>query len=69
MFARTFVNADPMITTSKRGPPMIDIHRSIIRSLSKGKVMDDCVVDEVSDEALHRPLRQPDDFRVELVMK
>ena len=69
MFARTFVNADRMITTSKSGPPMIDIHRRIIRNLSTGNVLDDCVVHEVSDEALHRPLRQPDNIRVELVMK
>ena len=48
---------------------MMDIHRRIITSLSTGKVLDDGVVDEVSDEALHRPLRQPDNIRVELVMK
>ena len=69
MFARTFVNADHMITTSKSGPPMMDIHRRIIRSLSTGKVLDDCIVDEVSDEELHRPLKQPDNIRVELIMK
>ena len=69
MFARTFINADHMITTSKSGPPMMDVHRRIIRSMTTGRVLDDCITDEVSDEKLHRALKQPDNIRVELVMK
>ena len=68
IFARTFVNADHMMTTSKSGPLMIDIHWGMIRSLSTGKVLDDCIFDEVADKALHWPCRQPDNIRVELTM-
>ena len=48
---------------------MQDVHRRIVRSLSTGKVTDDCIVDDVPDEVLHRRLIMPDNLRVELIMK
>ena len=69
IFARTFLKASKMITTSRGGPPMMDVHRRVIRSLTTGKVLDDCIVDEVKDDVLHRPLKQEDSIRVELTMK
>ncbi len=58
-----------MITTTRGGPPSCEIHRRVIRSLATGRVIDDCLIDDVPDHALHRPLRQPEDIRVELIMK
>ena len=46
-----------------------DLHRRIVRSLSSGKVIDDCIVDDVSDAILHRKIPAVEDVRVELVMK
>ena len=68
-FARTFRNAKRLMTTSKGGPPMQDVHRRIIRSLSTGKVLDDCVIDDTADEVMNRFLNCPDDIRVELIMR
>ena len=45
------------------------MHRRIIRSLSTGKVIDDCIVDDTPDQVLNRHLKAPDDIRVELIMK
>ena len=69
IFARTFVGIDHMPLTTKSGPIASDIHRRIVRSLSTGKVIDDCLVDDVADNMLKRKLIAPDNLRVELVMK
>lgn len=69
VMARTFPSMDKLIVTTKGGLAEGDVHRRIVRSLSTGKVIDDCVIDDVADEVLHRRLRRPDDVRVELVMK
>ena len=68
-FAKTFPQATWLRTTSKGGPPVQDVHRRIVRSLSTGRVVDDCIIDDVPDEKLNRKLHRPDDLRVELVMK
>ena len=69
VFARTCRNMSRLVTTSRGGPPIRDVHRRIIRSLKSGKVIDDCVVDDVPDAVLNRHLTHPQDLRVELVMK
>ena len=68
-FAKTFPQATWLRTTSKSGPPIQDVHRRITRSLRTGKVIDDCIVDDVPDEVLNRKLHKPEDVRVELIMK
>ena len=55
--------------TSKGGPPECDVHRRVVRSLTTGKVIDDCIVDDVSERVLRRSLPEPDNIRVELIMK
>ena len=67
-FAKTFPQAKRMVTTAKGGPPQCEVYRRIIRSLKTGRVIDDCLVDDVPDSVLHRPLREPEDIRVELIM-
>ena len=37
--------------------------------MSKGRIIDDCIVDDVADEVLNRWLLEPDDIRIELTMK
>ena len=69
VFARTFPCAERMVTTTRGGPPMEDIHRRTIWSLSSGKVIDDCIVDDVPDRMLNWRMGEVDDIRVELVMK
>ena len=69
VFARTFRNMSRLVTTSRGGPPIRDVHRRIIRSLKSCKVIDDCVVDDVPDAVLNRHLTHPQDLRVEFVMK
>ena len=69
VFARTFRMAQRFVTTTKSGPPMCEVHRRVTWSLSTGKMLDDCLVDQTQDEELHRQLKSPDDVRVELTMK
>ena len=45
------------------------MHKIIIRSCKTGKIIDECIPDEVPDAALHRWMTKPEDIRVELVMK
>ena len=68
-FARSFPRVKRLITTTRGGPPIGDVHRRTVWSLSKGRVIDDCIVDDVSDEFLNCELDQEDDIRVELIMK
>ena len=68
-FARTFTQVERLVTTTRGGPPISDVHRRTVWSLSRGKVIDDCIVNDVPDEILNRRLEQTDDIRVELVMK
>ena len=58
-----------MVTTTRGGPPIAEVHRRTIWSLSRGRVIDDCIVDDVPDHILNRVMNEPDDIRVELTMK
>ena len=69
MFAKTFIKATRLPTTTRNGLLMHEVHRRTIRSLSTGKVVDDCIVDNIKDSELNRRLNIPDDIRVELTMK
>ena len=41
VFAKTFIKATRLLTTTKNGPPMQEVHRRTIRSFSAGKIIDD----------------------------
>ena len=69
VFARTFPRSRHMVTTSKGGPRLQDVHRRVIRSLTTGKVIDDCIVNDTPDKILHRRMNEADDIRVELIME
>ena len=56
-------------TTARGGPPLRGVHRRIVRSLDTGRIIDDCVVDDIRDDVLNRKLHKPEDVRVELIMK
>ena len=68
MFARTFVQAERLVATTRGGPPIGDTHRWTLCILSKGKVIDDCFTDDVPDEVLDRYLDGLGDIRIELTM-
>ena len=42
---------------------------NITRSVSTGKIIDNCIVDAVPEEIRSRYLNRPDDLRMELIMK
>ena len=69
MFARTFPQARYLVTTTKGGPKMKEVHRRTIRSLTTGKVIDDCIVDDTPEEVLHKRMKNADSIRVELTTK
>ena len=48
---------------------MADIQSRRAWSLSSGKLIDECDVEDVDDKVFHRPLMKVDDIRVELVLK
>ena len=65
---QTFKGVSKLPVTSSRGPPECDVYRRVVRSLSTGKVIDDCIVEDVDDGVLRRSIPEPDDLRVELIM-
>jgi hypothetical protein len=54
--------------TSRGGLPEGDDYRRVVRSLTTGEVIDDCIIGDVSDQILRRPIPKPDNIRVELIM-
>ena len=69
IFARTFPKGRKLATTTKNGPPITEVYTRTIRSRSTVRIFDECHMDNVSDEVLHRPLQPPDNIRVELTMR
>ena len=69
VFARTFRKASKLVTTTKNGPPITEVYKRTIWSSSTGRIIDECHMDNVSDDVLHRPLQPPDNIRVELTMR
>ena len=69
MVAKTFVGATRMWTTTRGGPKLADIQSRKIWSLSTGRLLDECEIDRTPDRLLTRELSEPDDIRVELVLK
>jgi hypothetical protein len=69
VFAKTFKNVSYLPMTDRGGPHASDVHRRVVRSLSTGKVIDDCIVDDTDDQMLKRKLPRPDNLRVELIMR
>ena len=67
--SKTFPQMVRMVTTSREEPAISDIHRRVITSLTTGKVIDDCVIDDVCDDELNRVMPYPDDVRIELTLK
>ena len=67
--AKIFRNVSKLPVTSSAGPPECDVYRRVVRSLSTGKVIDDCVVEDADDRVLRRSIAEPDDLRVELIMR
>ena len=65
--ATTFKNILKLPLTSKGAPPDCDVHRRIVRSSTLGRVIDDCVIDDVNDQVLCRSIPGPDNLRVELI--
>ena len=48
---------------------MCDVQHRKIWSLATGKVIDECYVDDTSDDRLHRKLSQPEEIRVEITLR
>ena len=48
---------------------MVNIFGRKVRSLSTGKVLDDCEMHAISDDKLNRDIGKLDDIRVELTLK
>ena len=67
--ARSFQDATSLKISTHGGPPECEVHRRIVYDLGTGKVLDDCIIDDASDEELYRSLGKETDIRVELVLK
>jgi len=63
------MGAEHLPITSKGGPSLVDVYSRKVWSLSTGRLVDECVVEDVPDDALYRKLVAPDDLRVELTLK
>ena len=58
-----------MVTTTRKGFRFEVIQRRSVRSLTVGKVIDDYVIDEVPHAERNRYMNEPEDVRIELVMR
>ena len=67
--AKTFKGVTRLWTSTKRGPAIEDISMRRVWSLSRGVLIDECDVEQTPDRVLNRQLSEPDDIRVELVLK
>jgi hypothetical protein len=52
--SRVFPRATRLMTTSKGGPCMADIHSRRVWSLTTGRLLDECDVQNTSDDVTHR---------------
>ena len=68
ILAETFKDVTKLPVISSGGPPECGVNRRVVRSLTTGKVIDDCIIGDVSDQILRRPIPKPDNIRVELIM-
>ena len=68
-WARTFVDAEKLILTTRGGPCEADVERRIVRDAITGKLIDDCQPANTPDKTLFRQLPVPTTIRVELIMK
>ena len=69
VYSRTFPNANKLITTTKTGPCMDDVHTRTVRDAKTGAIIDECIVEDTPDDVMHRKLPRPRDIRVELTMR
>ena len=69
VYARTFLAAKRLITTTRKGPFMGDVATRVVRDAKTGKVIDESVVEDTPDDVLHRQMPYPRDIRVELTMR
>ena len=68
-WARTFIDAEKLILTTRGGPCEADIERRIIRDAITGKLIDDCRPDDTADAVMLRRLPLPTSIRVEVIMR
>ena len=57
------------MTTSRGGPSIVDIQHRKIWSLTTGKLLDECDIDDVSDDELNCKLPEKDNIRVEVTLR
>ena len=69
VYARTFPDANRLITTTRKGPCMDDVHTRTVIDAQSGAIFDECIVDNTPDDVLHRKMSRARDIRVELTMK
>ena len=69
MVAKTIVGAEKFITTSRRGPCLEDIQSRRIWSLTTGKLLDECDVENTPHSVLNRRMMEPDNIRIEPTLK
>ena len=69
MWARSFIGMGKLLTSTRSGRRESEVYRRIIRNADTGKLIDDCLPNDVPDEKLYRKLNEKMNLRVELVMK
>ena len=67
--ARTFMDSNHMVLTTRSGPTEADIERRVVRNVATGRIIDECRPEDTPDVILMRPLATPTTIRVELTLK
>ena len=68
-YARTFPQAERVITTTRTGPRMEDIVARSVFDADSGVLVDQCNPDNAADSVLHRRLPKPRSIRVEVTVQ
>ena len=66
-YARTFTQAEKLITTTRTGPRIEDIVARSVFDADSGVLLDQCNPDNTADNILHRRLPKPRSIRVEVM--
>ena len=69
MWAKSFLNMDRLVLTTRNGPAACDIARRIVRDIVTGKILDDCTPEDEADDILFRKVTPGTQYRVELITK
>lgn len=69
MLSRVYPRVKTLMTTTRGGPGIEDIHSRRIWDLATGKMLDECVIEDIKDSWPNKELPEYTDIRIEVTLK